>query len=413
MSFQSLDPFAIDYISSNSPSVSPVVPQNPEPLLNSSSHNSSRKRRRPPQNCVETPPIPFTHLFSSPTNLHATSETSEVTTPVYAQSNAAKRRHSRANSENIFVSVTPAASSSRKRQKRLQEPPVAPIGVPVPVFAPAVGFTPGQSFQMPSNAATQVFSYPTHSITPPTRPKYPALSSSLAARMQDPHISPLIRKTYRPLTVEVEVVIPPGNMKEQRTVVYTSVQQKLDSLFWFLDRELGWTYGQMLWYTAHKEGPGLTTDNQSSSFMHFLRGHDGTCWPSSLVDVWFWHPAGREKESDYALYSFEPSFKTIRPVRAGLSAFAAQLVEQKLSQEAESACRAKELRVKLSTRSKRAEEPMKWDDTGEGMQEFLRQFYVSRQPVGWRLVKSMAMRKKNGVFAVRQRRPIDPVSYLL
>ncbi|KAJ8074667.1 hypothetical protein PM082_022245 [Marasmius tenuissimus] len=409
MSPQSLELHSIQPNSSNfSRPTSPSRPAHANlttPLGSSSVHNSPRKSKNTPfkgSGAFNTPISPSNAILD-PENVTFPDSFTTPRPPQLISSSSTKRHRGGNISQN----------STRKRSKITHTPTPQLHGEPVTMYPAANGFVLGQGFHTLFTAGNNILSYSSFHSTPKPhsrRTPLPKLPYSLAARMEDPQLSPNIRGSFRSVKVEVEVVIPPGNLlKEKREIIYTSDQQKVDALLWFLKKKLGWTYGEMLWYTSQRGGPGLRSDTQTQSFANYLQGRDGTAWPSKVVNTWFCHPAGRNNRD--ALYAFEPLYDAIKPVRQGLSAFATQLIEQKLIREAEHACRSKEIRMRFSTRLHRNEVGLliHWDQFDSGNQAFLRGFYATRQPVGWRLVKSMALRKVKGVFVERQRWPVEPV----
>ncbi|KAK7021362.1 hypothetical protein VNI00_017413 [Paramarasmius palmivorus] len=130
--------------------------------------------------------------------------------------------------------------------------------------------------------------------------------------------------------------------------------------------------------------------------------------------MWLKHPAGRISENlaneVAGLYAFEPRAVDIKPARQGLTSLAVQLVEQKVSREAEKACRSKDIRIRLRSDGRSDTGALiQWEHAGSGTQKFLRDFYTSMQPIGWHLVKSMSARKRHGVHVDREHRPLDTV----
>ncbi|TRM57978.1 hypothetical protein BD626DRAFT_550857 [Schizophyllum amplum] len=118
---------------------------------------------------------------------------------------------------------------------------------------------------------------------------------------------------------------------------YRTLQQKLDLLWWFISEVLYWSYGEMLYHTAHGAGPGMASHTQYDKLSRFFRGHDTHFAPSKIIKLWFSHAYGSSRVAGkHDLYALSPEYSEIKgPMRAALTAFAAQVTVEKLERDAE------------------------------------------------------------------------------
>ncbi|TRM69621.1 hypothetical protein BD626DRAFT_474783 [Schizophyllum amplum] len=194
---------------------------------------------------------------------------------------------------------------------------------------------------------------------------------------------------------------------------YRTIQQKLDLFFWFLRVELQWSYGQLLYLSAARpENPMSASQTQNHCLTNFLQGQDHHYFPSRIIDLWFRHSYGSINYEPDKLYATDVSFAGLRHVRLGLSAWAAQLIEQKLVREAEAAI-AVDSGLHISLGKKSDAKPLEWSDLGAATVSNVRGVLLKHQPLLYYLVSAVASRKPrqvDGEDVVRQHRTVDNVA---
>ncbi|TRM61285.1 hypothetical protein BD626DRAFT_570939 [Schizophyllum amplum] len=293
------------------------------------------------------------------------------------------------------------------------------------------------------NPATQTFTY--HSLATPQTPrrgsssrttllatvnkaprkprKRPFLTKSLQQRMEamvrrDPLAKALLEAASRKTAhLDMDVDVEPNeslpSMPPLRRV-YRARQQKLDLLFWFLEHVLGWTYGELLYYSAHGAGQGMASDTQYHKVSAFFAGQlDAEYCPSRILEMWFSHAYGAGYADAQDMYALQPKYTEMRDMRASLTSFAAQVTAQKLERDAEVAIqRENGLHVALGDKSK-ASQRVQWSDIGSDTVKHVRTRIQQLQPLLWGLVGKVCARKerrRNGIVAVRQKRPVENVA---
>ncbi|KAI5887688.1 uncharacterized protein SCHCODRAFT_01174966 [Schizophyllum commune H4-8] len=279
------------------------------------------------------------------------------------------------------------ASQSLGRRSRENADPAAPANSPespvkrrrldtVQMHIPASPHQPGPP-------TTQTFAYnalarspqtPSRRLarpyiaSPPSKPaksrKVPILARSLRARLEamarrDPVAKVLLEAGSRGSAPRQDVVV---DLEEEVSAkppvrrVYRARQQKLDLFFWFLEHVLGWTYGELLYYSGRGTGKGMASDTQYHKVSRFFSGQlDIEYCPSRILEMWFSHAYGAGCSDPNHLYALEPKYTDMRDMRASLTSFAAQAVAQQLEREAEVAIRP-ENGLRVSTRKARSRE---------------------------------------------------------
>ena len=204
---------------------------------------------------------------------------------------------------------------------------------------------------------------------------------------------------------------------------------KLSRFFAFLQDDLEWTYGELLYYTTMGKAPGAIRDEIGKStntkvvqrnaaiIQHFMNG-SGKYGPSQILDNWLKHPYGAHERESQLMYSTSEPYTNIKPVRPALTSFAAQLVEKKLVKEAESAIKPSSgLHISFPKKGKVAPGNLiKWPDVGSTTVENTRKIIQEHQPLTWSLIMKISSRPprtRNNAKIIRQRRPPENVILLI
>jgi len=174
----------------------------------------------------------------------------------------------------------------------------------------------------------------------------------------------------------------------------------------------GWTLGEFLYFTFRvkdENNKKCPRSHSHASFVrHFLQGSQAYT-PAMILDAWYEDPTGRESvagdQSDL-MFSTSVPFKQVKPVRAALSSFAAQLVHAKLLKEAKAAVKPEG--GLHATMKKRGKNKLEWADVGAATVEKVKGLIQQHQPLTWHYLTCIA--SSNGtVVAERKRRPVDMV----
>ncbi|KAF8804624.1 hypothetical protein BYT27DRAFT_7259102 [Phlegmacium glaucopus] len=75
-------------------------------------------------------------------------------------------------------------------------------------------------------------------------------------------------------------------------------------------------------------------EQMAAVMQHFFNG-DGKYPPAAIISNWMKHPYGRLHRESTEMFSTKPPYTNIKPVRAALTSFAVQIVQDKLVKEAE------------------------------------------------------------------------------
>ena len=118
------------------------------------------------------------------------------------------------------------------------------------------------------------------------------------------------------------------------------------------------------------------------------------------------------------MFATSPVYTEIKPARAGLSAFAAQIVEKELVREAREV--VKPTSGLHATSKKTGSQRIKWVDIGASTVSRVAEIYQDIQSLTWHLMNKIAGKGDDfeegagagAVRAVKQRRPTDMVSLL-
>ncbi|KAH9931747.1 hypothetical protein B0H21DRAFT_813891 [Amylocystis lapponica] len=128
--------------------------------------------------------------------------------------------------------------------------------------------------------------------------------------------------------------------KKRKNAPRRETPEKLAHVFAAL-KDVRWNLSEFLYYAFQFKDDGIQhrTTSHAAYIQHFLHGRSSYT-PATIIDIWFRHPDGRvPADSDDIAYMYSTSvpFMDIKPVRPALSAFAAQLVRDKLVSEADAA----------------------------------------------------------------------------
>ena len=216
---------------------------------------------------------------------------------------------------------------------------------------------------------------------------------------------------------------PLGNNSETLT---DTENNKLIRFFTFLQEDLEWSYGELLYYTTIGKSPGAIKDKTGKStntkvvqrnaaiIQHFMKGN-GKYGPSQILENWLKHPYGAHDYKSELMYSTSEPYINIKPVRPALTSFAVQLVEKQLVKEAESALKPSSgLHISLS--NKKTVASIKWPDIGAATVENARKIIQEHQPLTWSFIMKISTRRprtRNEENIIRQRRPPEMVILFL
>ena len=115
------------------------------------------------------------------------------------------------------------------------------------------------------------------------------------------------------------------------------------------------------------------------------------------------------------MYATKPVYTKIKPARAALTAFAAQIVEKKLIQEAKKAVQPQS--GLHATSKKRGTQKLEWADVGASTFSHVEAIIKCYQPLTWRLLNRIAGDSEEDVeegpvpAQVRKRRPTSTASF--
>ncbi|KAF9475611.1 hypothetical protein BDN70DRAFT_996280 [Pholiota conissans] len=254
-------------------------------------------------------------------------------------------------------------------------------------------------------------------------PSYPASLSStpILSTLIPPSLSSRRRKGKE----NDENVLPSGGPVSKKPRIKRSLSnfEKLHKFYAFLKHELEWSYGELLFRTSEDFAGYDTTSTlaQSSSstnlyatreqmaavMQHFFNGN-GSYTTSLILSNWLKHPYGRLQRSSPEMFSVTIPYTSIKPVRAALTSFAAQVVQEKLVTEAEDAIKVSSgLHVSLSSHKTGAKK-LEWTDIGSATVEKTKKIIREHQPLTWSLLMKLAARPPrslNGAKVVCVKRP--------
>lgn len=176
--------------------------------------------------------------------------------------------------------------------------------------------------------------------------------------------------------------------------------------------------GEFLYHTFKLEDEDGIKSGRSgevaATVSQFLRGNTKYS-PCDIIDAWFRNRDGRVSDASDAselMFSTTRPYSEIKEIRPCLTSFAVQTVCERLIKEAENAIKP-ENGLHISTKSKSDSKKLEWADIGANTVSRVADIIQDHQPVTWHLLSKIAARpprKRKGIVAERQSRPIDGVS---
>ena len=196
-----------------------------------------------------------------------------------------------------------------------------------------------------------------------------------------------------------------------------TIGDKLDSVFLAIKKEK-LTFGEFIYLASrHKDEnnqPLQRSQTHAASVSSFLQGKTSHT-PSMIVDCWYQSVDGRASVSgSMPLFATSPVYTKIKPARAGLTAFAAQIVERELVREAREV--VKPTSGLHATSKKRGSQRIEWADIGASTVSRVAEIYQNVQTLTWHLMNKIAGKddvyeEGTGVVrAIKRRRPTEIVS---
>jgi hypothetical protein len=248
----------------------------------------------------------------------------------------------------------------------------------------------------------------------PIQPHYSALATPKAS-------SQLKRKSYG----KENTPLPTDRRKRGKKSALT-ISDKVKLFHGFLKQELDWTFSEALFYTSQAttdldftdtaldlQDPRLkqwdtSRESITATLQHFFNGHVKYP-PAKILECWYRHSYGRLERNSTSMYSTDAPYSDVKPVRAALTSFAAQIILKKLTREAESAIATSSgLHLSLSNKGLQREKKIEWRDIGALTFERAEDIITAHQPLLWDLVNKLAVRRPrngDGVKSVRTKRP--------
>ena len=188
------------------------------------------------------------------------------------------------------------------------------------------------------------------------------------------------------------------------------VLDKLDKISDFF-KTLGWNTNEFL---HHLFAPKSRTTSRSRRHgiivEKFLSG-GGNCSVAELLESW-WTTADGSGYDSGNMYSVTTPYTQIGPVRSALSSFAAQIVEDQLLQEAETAVQDTSGQH-ASVTSKNEDASLRWTNIGATLIPTVKIALQTHQPLAFHYMCKIAEPAppwRNGIRIVRTYRPPDLVS---
>ncbi|KAF8810223.1 hypothetical protein BYT27DRAFT_7186656 [Phlegmacium glaucopus] len=160
-------------------------------------------------------------------------------------------------------------------------------------------------------------------------------------------------------------VLPSPNRAEPPSKKRKTTRDKLDAIFLAIHKEK-LTFGEFIYLAScHKDKnnqPLQRSQTHATSISSFLQGKTSHT-PTMIVQCWYQSTDGRASVSgSIPLFSTSPVYSEIKPARAGLTAFAAQIVERELVREAREV--VKPTSGLHATSKKRGSHQLEWVDIG-------------------------------------------------
>ena len=132
-----------------------------------------------------------------------------------------------------------------------------------------------------------------------------------------------------------------------------------------------------------------------------------------IVECWYQSADGRASASgSIPMFATSPVYTEIKSARAGLTAFAAQIVERELVREAREV--VKPSSGLHATSKKRGSQRIEWVDIGTSTVSRVAEIYKDIQSLTWHLMNKIAGKDdfeegSGAVRAIKKRRPTEMV----
>ena len=269
---------------------------------------------------------------------------------------------------------------------------------------------------------------PTPSTPIPTYPHFissnPALVSynftTTPYALKQLLLAPKFGKENQPLSNVLPTLNSEEPVRKKQRQSYGPRRNTTDKLATVFNaiRDANWTLGEFLYYTFQtkdKNGQDVKRTTQHSMYAtQFLQGQT-TYTPGIILECWYHSADGRVHgglAQEVPMYATTPVYMKIKPARAALTAFAAQIVEKKLVQEARKAVQPES--GLHATSKRRGTQKVEWADVGASTVSHVEAIIKRCQPLTWRLLNRIAGEKDvDGVPAVRKRRPTSTARILI
>ena len=197
-----------------------------------------------------------------------------------------------------------------------------------------------------------------------------------------------------------------------------TTQDKLESIFLAIKKEK-LTFGEFIYLASrHKDEnnqPVQRSQAHATSISSFLQGKT-IHTPSMIVECWYQSADGRASASgSIPMFATSPVYTKIKSARAGLTAFAAQIVERELVRELREAREVVKPSSGLhATSKKRGSQRIEWVDIGTSTVSRVAEIYKDIQSLTWHLMNKIAGKDdfeegSGAVRAIKKRRPTEMV----
>ena len=273
-------------------------------------------------------------------------------------------------------------------------------------------FTPSNKPGFPTTSPYTTHNFFAHSALDTFCFKTPLRTTGTAASPQIPSQSrgSKRRKENAPLTDQLPSLNRPS--KKRKTT-----RDKLDSIFLAIKNEK-LTFGEFIFLVSrHKDEdnqPIQRSQTHAITISSFLQGKTAHT-PSMIVECWYQSADGRASASgSIPLFATSPVYTEIKPARAGLTAFAAQIVERELVREAREV--VKPSNGLHATSKKRGSQRIEWVDIGTSTVSRVAEIYKDIQSLTWYLLNKIAGKddfeqRSGAVRAIKQWRPTEMVVF--
>ncbi|KAJ3002595.1 hypothetical protein NUW54_g5764 [Trametes sanguinea] len=204
-----------------------------------------------------------------------------------------------------------------------------------------------------------------------------------------------------------------GSPKKKRR--YYTIADKLSIVFDAIYDHAGWKFSDFLWHAFQYGRETHRDHSHAGAIEKFLKGR-ANYTPANIIELWLKHPDGCITSTE-PLYALTPAYTEIRPVRQALTAFAAQMVQQRVIEEAEDAVNpenglhSSRRKVRSAGQAGQEKQRLVWADIGGTTIAEVSDVIRRHQPLTWGLAHAIALRKEkpSKVKAARRRRPPDLV----